>query len=182
MLGLLSAAADALGTLCTECPPGTYSPGINRDACLTCPFGTSSGAGTISIAGCRPVAQECPAGMAAPADATSAAECGCLAGYGVANLANPSAGCAVCPAGTYSPGGTVEACVPCGFGLTSPAASSSITDCYPLDLVCPPGMEIPGGGLGSSTEECQCKPGFGKLLRHQARHHHNACLSPGICP
>jgi len=58
----------------------------------------------------------------------------------------------------------VEACVPCGFGLTSPANSLSITDCYPLNQTCPPGMEIPGGGTGSSTEECQCKPGFGKAL------------------
>jgi hypothetical protein len=100
--------------------------------------------------------------MVAPAAATSAAECGCLPGFGISNPSNPGAGCAVCPADTYSPGGTVEACVPCGFGLTSPASSSSITDCYPLNQICPPGMEIPGGGTGSSTEECQCKPGFGK--------------------
>jgi hypothetical protein len=158
------AAADALGTLCTECPLGTYSPGTNREACRTCPFGTNSGAGSSSIIDCRLVAQECPAGMAAPAGATSAAECGCLAGYGIADPANPSAGCAVCPVGTYSPGGTAEACTPCGFGLTSPASSTDITDCYPLDLVCPPGMEIPGGGTGSSNQECQCKPGFGKFV------------------
>jgi hypothetical protein len=159
------AAADALGTLCTECPPGTYSPGFNRDACLTCPFGTSSGAGSSSIIDCRTVAQKCPAGMAAPPAATSAAECGCLPGYGIANPANPSAGCAVCPVGTYSPGSTAQACTPCGFGLTSPASSADITDCYPLDLVCPPGMEIPGGGTGASNEECQCKPGFGKSMQ-----------------
>jgi hypothetical protein len=159
------AVADALGTVCTECPPGTYSPGVNRDACLTCRFGTSSGAGSSSINACRPVAQECPAGMAAPAGATSAAECGCLAGYGIADPANPSAGCAVCPVGTYSPGGTAEACISCGFGLTSPASSTDITDCYPLNLVCPPGMEIPPGTTGSSIEECQCKPGFGKSMK-----------------
>jgi hypothetical protein len=102
--------------------------------------------------------------MAAPAGATSAAECGCLAGYGIADPANPSAGCAVCPVGTYSPGGTGQACVPCGFGLTSPASSADITDCYPLDLVCPPGMEIFGGGTGASIAECQCKLGFGKYV------------------
>jgi hypothetical protein len=179
-LGAVCAAADALGTLCTECPPGTYSRGFNRDACLTCPFGTSSGAGSSSITDCRRVAQECPAGMAAPPVATSAAECGCLPGYGIANPANPSAGCAVCPVGTYSPGGTAEACAPCGFGLTSPASSTDITDCYPLDLVCPPGMEIPGGGTGSSNEECQCKPGFGKSMEAPCMHGIIVIAQPGF--
>jgi hypothetical protein len=102
--------------------------------------------------------------MAAPLFATSAAECACVPGYGIADPANPSAGCAVCPVGTYSLGYTGQACVPCGFGLTSPVGSVDITDCYPLDLVCPPGMEIPGCGTGSSNEECQCKPGFGKSV------------------
>jgi hypothetical protein len=159
------AVADALGTLCTECPPGTYSPGVNRDACLTCPFGTSSGAGTSSILLCVAVAQECPAGMAAPAGATSAAQCACVPGYGISDPANPSVGCAVCPVGTYSPGGTAEACIPCGFGLTSTASSIDFTDCYPLNLVCPPGMEIFGAGPGASIAECQCKPGFGKYMK-----------------
>eukprot|EP00775_Hariotina_reticulata_P007566 gene7566-biopygen9370 len=175
---------NVLGTLCAECPPGTFSPGTNRDACLTCPFGTSSGAGTTTVNDCRPVAQECPAGMAAPADATSAAECGCLAGHGVVNSSSSSAGCAVCPVGTYSPGGTVEACIPCGFGVTSLAGSSSQSDCYPLNLVCPPGMVIPGGGVTSSSiEECQCKPGFGGPAVPQASPFCTLCpvgtFSPG---
>jgi hypothetical protein len=102
--------------------------------------------------------------MTAPLFATSAAQCGCLSGYGIADPANPSAGCAVCPVGTYSPGFSRQACVPCAFGLTSPVGSTDILDCYPLNLVCPPGMEIPGGLTGSSNGECQCKPGFGKSV------------------
>jgi hypothetical protein len=103
--------------------------------------------------------------MAAPAGATSAAQCACVPGYGISDPANPSVGCAVCPVGTYSPGGTAEACIPCGFGLTSTASSIDFTDCYPLNLVCPPGMEIFGAGPGASIAECQCKPGFGKYMK-----------------
>lgn len=51
---------------------------------------------------------------------------------------SPDAPCTICPAGTYSRGGDLEACKPCKFGYTSAVGSTSSKDCYPVDQ-CPAG-------------------------------------------
>lgn len=50
----------------------------------------------------------------------------------------PSDPCTLCPAGSYSPGRTLDRCVPCEFGTTSPVGSTRSRDCYPTKM-CPPG-------------------------------------------
>jgi hypothetical protein len=61
----------------------------------------------------------------------------------------PSDPCTICPVGTWSPGGTTERCMPCGFGLTSPEGSVDARDCIEA-AVCP------AGGSARDTEAPVC--------------------------
>jgi hypothetical protein len=86
--------------------------------------------------------------------------CNCCAAGG-ATSTDP---CTICPAGTYSLGKTLDKCIPCDFGMTSPVGSTSRDACYPAKH-CPAGTRVPPSkyrpGYASSKGECKCKPGYG---------------------
>lgn len=93
----------------------------------------------------------------------------CLCIAGPACLLTPHAvppgspaalGCQLCPSGTFSPGGTLDACQPCrfGFGSSSPGATSE-KQCQKLANPCPAGSQAPANA--TSIQQCTCKPGFG---------------------
>jgi hypothetical protein len=58
------------------------------------------------------------------------------AGFGAGD--SPSDPCTLCPPGTFSEGKSLEKCMPCGFGMTSPAGSKAEDDCRPVNQ-CPAG-------------------------------------------
>lgn len=93
------------------CDAGWYCPGLtSAAAAIPCPVGT-----TTSVA-----------------EAKSVGECNvCLGGYGswiVSASGAPS--CSLCPANTYGPQGSIEACRACSGDTVSKNGSDSQGDCY----------------------------------------------------
>lgn len=101
----------------------------------------------------------CPAGTEPhrSIDAPSAlSDCVCKSGYG-----SPTGTgiCRLCPANTYSTGGTMEDCKKCPFGTTSAEGSTSKDQCRSVPQACPLGQWAPPDAV--SAEECRCYKGFG---------------------
>ena len=155
-----AAAGDPYAAgVCKMCDVGSWSSGGSFDPCMPCPFGFVSLPGSKGPSECRATTSACPPGTNAPADAISAAECVCKAGFGAAPNAKPGDGCALCAAGTYSTGGSMEPCMPCEFGKTSPVGADSAAKCFDKAAPCPSGMLAPPNATGA--EQCVCKPGYG---------------------
>lgn len=76
--------------------------------------------------------------------------------------ATPKDACKVCPVGTWSPGGSTQPCISCGFGYSSPEGSKSQQQCVPVNA-CPAGTEYRDGAVDRafSISDCVCRPGFG---------------------
>jgi hypothetical protein len=123
----------AVNKSCQLCPPGTYSAGLTWEECTPCPANTFSPAGSTDPANCIPSTNFCPIGMILPASAPqSKEECVCFPGYGTVSPGSTAA-CTICPAGTFSPGLTLNPCQSCGFGLFGSAGATSIAQCS----ICP---------------------------------------------
>lgn len=156
---------------CTICEPGTYSANIGIERCVPCGFGFTSPYGATGPEECYPVDQ-CPAGTQPTGETLdlggphSAMECTCKPGYG---SVTGEGSCHLCPAGTYSKGGTKEDCIPCPFGYTSAPGTTSWEGCVPASQECPVGQLAPLGAV--SKEECGCLPGHGgtfdRFVPHQ---------------
>lgn len=67
--------------------------------------------------------------------------------------------CTLCPAGTFSDGGSMEDCKPCPFGFTSAPGACGIHECRPVVHACPIGQWAPMGS--TSPADCRCYRGFG---------------------
>jgi len=83
-------------------------------------------------------------------------ECKCKPGFG-----SPTGEgiCRLCPAASYSPGGTMEDCKPCPFGKTTRPGARSADECEPVPQACPVGqIALPGA---VSPSQCVCLPGHG---------------------
>lgn len=83
-------------------------------------------------------------------------ECKCKPGFG-----SPTGEgiCRLCPAASYSPGGTMEDCKPCPFGKTTRPGARSVDECEPVPQACPVGqIALPGA---VSPSQCVCLPGHG---------------------
>ena len=78
--------------------------------------------------------------------------------------ASPKDACSICPAGTFSPGGSTQPCVPCGFGYSSPEGATTEALCVPVNA-CPAGMKISGDGKARAfnMRDCVCQAGFGAV-------------------
>lgn len=73
----------------------------------------------------------------------------------------PESACTVCPAGTYSPGGQTQPCLPCGWAYTSPEGAWSESHCVEINA-CPIGTQYrKTAGKPVSVNDCVCKPGYG---------------------
>jgi len=143
---------------CSICPAGTYAPGGNTQPCKQCAFGYTSAAGSTSEEQCYSV-NACPAGtelrMLASAP-SSVNDCVCKPGYGSSTGRGP---CQLCPPNTYSTGGTLEDCKPCGWGMVSAAGATDKAMCQNSPQACPIGQWAPKDAI--SKEQCGCYPGFG---------------------
>jgi hypothetical protein len=102
----------------------------------------------------------------------------CKAGYGTL----PGKGqlpCQLCEPGTFSPGGSLEPCLPCGFGLLSVPGASSKQQCKAVNA-CPIGQFAPEGALDAA--ECQCYKGMGGgelcVQPHHCQHSMHAARPP----
>jgi len=98
--GQFSSAGSAV---CSACSADTYAASAGSASCAACPVGFSSAAGSAS---CTQVVSTCSAGQFL---------------FGTV--------CAVCPAGTFSGGGTATSCSACAAGSFSPAGSASCNAC-----------------------------------------------------
>jgi len=150
-------AGDSPQDSCKVCPAGTWAPGGDTQACRHCGFGYTGPEGATSRQQCFAV-NACPAGTAYKdgADkATSVVDCVCKPGHGTAG----SGTCRLCPAGTFAPGGSLDECTPCGFGLTSAEGSEHSSDCHAVAQICPIGQWV--GQQAVSEKECRCYKGFG---------------------
>lgn len=130
---------------CTLCAPGTWSAGATTQPCEPCGVGFTSPAGATSADQCYS-SNACPAGTQFPdgrRQHASVDECVCKPGYGSATGQAP---CSLCPANTYSTGGTLEGCRPCAFGTTSNAGSTSEQACYSI-AACPAGTGAPAAAF-----------------------------------
>jgi hypothetical protein len=156
------------GASCASCPANTFGTGGSTDPCLACPAGTVSTPNSQSVADCK--TSICQAGQQLSSGANNTqVTCVCKPGFGSGSATTP---CIICPAGTFSPGGSYDGCLPCGFGLTSAEGTTTRDDCVPSKFSCPVGMGAAPGAV--SADECACLPGFGA----------NGSGSPGcaLCP
>lgn len=96
-------------------------------------------------------------------------------GYGTRG-SGKDATCSLCPAGTYSSGGSMEACIPCPFGFTSPAGATGKVQCQLTPQACPIGQWAPDTAV--AEDECRCYPGFGgaSMQGARCRRHTGACV------
>jgi hypothetical protein len=127
-----TSAAGATNVGQCVCQPGFYGPDCNPcPAGSFCPGGSSPSAAlsavAVAVAGDGASIVACGPGKTSPPRSSSADACVCEPGYGGED-------CSVCPAGTYSSGGSTKECVPCGPNQTGPVAASSNATCY-----CQPG-------------------------------------------
>lgn len=151
LLLLFASGGETPQAACHICPAGSWSTGGTTQPCIPCGFGYSSTEGATSGMHCIPV-NSCPAGtdyrQHDPEKAFTQADCVCKAGYG---SPTGSGICRMCPAGTYSEGGTMEDCKPCAFGMTSSSGSEQCTRA--VEQSCPIGQWAPPDAL--SKDECR---------------------------
>lgn len=115
------------------CPVGSYSQGGN-DTCHKCPLGSST----------------------QYASAFAASQCTvCAAGWG---FDSNSSQCSICTPGSYSPGGSDEACQSCEAGQTSMVGATSSTGCFdaflstaPYDFIDTPDSALTAVSIGQSS-------------------------------
>lgn len=162
MLCVCCAAGEHPTNACKACPPGYWSPGGRVQPCKPCGFGYTSPEGAESADQCVAI-NACPAGtnfrdavLRGGLVPTGLQDCVCKPGHG---SVTGSAPCKLCPAGTWSPGGNLEECTPCGFGFTSAEGSTSDQDCRPASQMCPIGQWASQNAV--SAAECRCYRGFG---------------------
>lgn len=79
-----------------------------------------------------------------------------FSGYG---SSTGSAPCQLCPSGSYSEGGDLEACRPCPFGFKSAPGACGLHECVRTPQACPIGQWAPNDAV--SQDQCACYPGFG---------------------
>jgi hypothetical protein len=109
------AAGNLPTDACKVCPKGYWSSGGQTQPCKSCGFGYTSPEGASSAEQCVAV-NACPAGTVfrdgiPRGMATGPLDCVCAPGHGSVTGAGP---CKLCPANTFSPGGSMEECTPCG--------------------------------------------------------------------
>ncbi|EKX30850.1 hypothetical protein GUITHDRAFT_122941, partial [Guillardia theta CCMP2712] len=189
------------GPACSPCAAGSYSDLQGSTACTACPAGmTSRLTGSTSILDCQCMSgmymdpksgdcvtclpgtynnesrltfcQHCPSHTQSQAGSSSIHDCLCDLGF--FSSPNGSTACSSCPAGHYNDELGATYCKRCGSHQTSPAQSTSISDCeclpgfspgwlanvsaggqQPLDRFgcdpCQPGTYKPGPGNGTCT-------------------------------
>jgi hypothetical protein len=79
------------------------------------------------------------------------------AGYGTEAQ---EGGCSICPSGYYRNGFARGPCLPCPFGMTSPAGAV-LEECVPMAQSCPVGQIVDPADQPVSVSDCHCLPGFG---------------------
>jgi hypothetical protein len=145
------AGGETPHSACHICPAGSWSPGGTTQPCIPCGFGYSSTEGATAGAACIPV-NSCPAGtdyrQHDPEKAFTQADCVCKPGYG---SPTGSGICRLCPAGTFSEGGSMEDCRPCAFGMTSSDGAGRCTRA--VEQACPIGQWAPADAM--SRDECR---------------------------
>jgi hypothetical protein len=70
-------------------------------------------------------------------------------------------GCELCTAGTFSPGDTLDPCLPCRFGFSSSPGATSESRCQKVANPCPAGSQAPANA--TTSQDCMCKPGYGTV-------------------
>lgn len=70
-------------------------------------------------------------------------------------------GCQLCTAGTFSPGDTLDPCLPCRFGFSSSPGATSESRCQKVANPCPAGSQAPANA--TTSQDCMCKPGYGTV-------------------
>jgi len=144
---------------CTLCPAGTFAAGGSTQHCIPCGFGFTSADGSTSAEQCMPV-NACPAGTdyrdSNVDKAFSPHDCVCKPGYG---STTGTGICRLCPAGTFSRGGSMEDCRTCPFGYTSREGARDATECERVEQACPIGQKAPPDAV--SVQQCHCYRGFG---------------------
>lgn len=136
------------GVDCEPCPADSYCPG----GALASVVGFTSVSASSDVVG--PLIS-CGPGRTAPPRSSFAGACVCQPGYG-------GSSCDPCPAGTFSAGGNLNPCTPCGAsGQTGPPLANSNNTCYCLPgygkqlcLQCPANTYARGG----SKDECLACP------------------------
>jgi hypothetical protein len=78
-------------------------------------------------------------------------------GYGTESQEGP---CTMCPSGYYRDGHARAPCLPCPFGMTSPAGAI-LGECVPMAQPCPVGQIVDPQDEPVSVQDCHCLPGFG---------------------
>lgn len=127
------------------CPPGAFGP-----ACTACPAGSYCPGGSSMLnkqSSPAPVIS-CPDHTTSPAGASSAADCVCTAGYG-------GAACQMCPAGSFSEGGSRQECQKCDPGQSSIEGAPSRDYCH-----CRPGQDADCAtcARGTWSDQGVCNP------------------------
>ncbi len=171
-------------TACGPCTAGKYTPNSGLSTCLDCGVGLTSGPGASSCARC-PTGRVLVNGVCTfctPGSVPDAASVTCVACTGISFSADPSNPCTNCPPGfvpntnrtacTACPAGTsyqavLGTCVPCGVGLVSRDAGSTVcTACNPgfipnaIKTGCVPCARGFQPGTGAQADICtQCPAG-----------------------
>lgn len=145
------------GPSCSQCPPGTFSPGGSLQPCQPCGPGLTSQPGAPSIA-----------------------HCSCFPGYG--KDGNDPTRCAVCPPGTWStgppetavegPAPSVLPCTACAAGKTGPQGATEPSQCF-----CAPGKRHRFGAtiVLRATRHASMTACYIHFHTHVSTH---SCLSP----
>lgn len=109
-----NAGYGLVGTTCTACSSGTFSPQGSSSACSPCPSGQTSGSNAATCTGCS-------INMFASNGACAACSSGQVAAAG-------SASCMTCSAGTYaSTTGSCLSCLTTGVATCGPSMSTPNT-------------------------------------------------------
>jgi sugar lactone lactonase YvrE len=162
----------SLGRVCSPCPAGAFSPGVDTTVCMACTPGKySSAVGAASAGECRACAagtysevdglpgprecRPCGPGRFSRGGASACADCG----PGTASSSATAEGCAPCAAGSFSSAGGT-ACSPCAAGTYSTAVST--TSCS----ACPAGAFSTAVGAADAGSCQLCVAGLRTQLRH----------------
>jgi syndecan 4 len=145
---------NAIGTVCTDCPPGSTSLSMNPQGVLVDPLTTGGGEGYYGPTFCICPAPQywdssagtcnlCPAGSTSPSGSTGVTQCTCNSGYS----GPPGGPCTPvdCGVGKTGPAGSCTNCVPGTYKAVSGSAACTL---------CPAGKYSTATG-GSTSSTCQ---------------------------